>query len=212
MDRSAVILAEGSQGKLGEDRGLLKLGNKPLLNHVVDAVKGMVGEVLVVAASKAQADAYAKVVSSANVQFAVNEDESNGPLGMALAGFGAAQGEYSLLLPFDAPFVSKEVVSLLFDCCIGKSAVIPRWPDRQIEPLHAVYCTKLALEAAEEALASGELDMEAMVSKMRGVRYLSTMVVEQLDPDFRTFFKVKSPLDLKKAAAMAKPRKTKSRT
>jgi len=211
LDRSAIILAEGSQGKFSEDKGLLKLDNKPLLNHVVDAVKGIVGEVLVVTSSKEQSDLYAKMVSSANVRFAISIDEPKDPLAGALTGFEAAQGNYSLLLPFDAPFVSKEVVSLLFDCCIGKSAVIPRWPDRQIEPLQAVYHTGQALEAAKEALACGELDMEAMVCKMRGVRYLSTLVIEQLDPDFRTFFTVNTPLDLKKAVVMKKPRKTKSR-
>ena len=208
MDRSAIILTEGSQAKFSEDMGLLKLHNKPLLNHVVDAVKGIVGEVLVVTRSKEQSDLYAKMVSP-NVQFAISVDESKGPLAGALTGFEAAQGKYSLLLPFDAPFVSRDVVSLLFELCIGKSAVIPRWPSRQIEPLHAVYHTEQALEAAKEALASDEPDMEAMINKMRGVRYLSTLVVEQLDPDFHTFFKVNTPLDLRKAVAMAKPRKTK---
>jgi molybdopterin-guanine dinucleotide biosynthesis protein A len=205
LDRSAIILAEGSQAKFSEDKGLLKLDNKPLLNHVVDAVKGIVGEVLVVTTSKEQSDLYAKMVSP-NVQFALDIDESKDPLSGALTGFKAAQGKYSLLLPFDAPFVSKEVVSLLFELCIGKSAVIPRWPSRQIEPLHAVYRTEQALEAAEEALVSGELEVEAMVSKMRGVRYVSTLVIEQLDPDFRTFFKINTPLDLKKALAMKKSR------
>ena len=109
LDRSAVILAEDSQSKLGEDRGLLKLDNKPLLNHVVDAVKGIVGEVLVVAASKAQADAYAKVVSSANVQICRKCRRVKGTLGMALAGFEAAQGQYSLLLPFDSPLFPKRL-------------------------------------------------------------------------------------------------------
>jgi len=211
LDRSAIILAEGSQAKFSEDKGLLKLDNKPLLNHVVDAVKGIVGEVLVVTTSKEQSDLYAKMISSANVRFAISFDESKGPLAGALTGFEAAQGNYSLLLPFDAPFVSKDVVSLLFDCCIGKSADIPRWPDRQIEPLHAVYHTEQALAAAKEAVACGELDLEAMVCKMRGVRYLSTLVIEQLDPDFRTFFTINTPLDLKKAMIMKKPRKTKSR-
>ncbi len=210
MDRSAIILAEGSQSKFSEDKGLLKLDNKPLLNHVVDAVKGIVGEVLVVTSSKEQSDLYAKMVSP-NVQFAIDIGELKDPLSGALTGFKAAQGKYSLLLPFDAPFVSRDVLSLLFDCCIGKSAVIPRWPSRQIEPLHAVYHTEQALKAAKEALASDEPDMEAMVSKMHGVRYLSTLVIEQLDPDFRTFFKINTPLDLKKAMAMTKPRKTKRR-
>jgi molybdopterin-guanine dinucleotide biosynthesis protein A len=79
----------------------------------------------------------------------------------------------------------------------------------EIEPLHAVYRTKKALEAAKEALAENELDIQAMVGKMCGVRYISTMVIEQLDPDLRTFFSINTPVDLKKATVMLKPRKTK---
>ncbi|MGA3060228.1 MAG: NTP transferase domain-containing protein [Candidatus Bathyarchaeia archaeon] len=210
MDKSAIILTDFSSTKFCEDKGLLKLANKTLLTHVVDAVKGIADEVFVVTTSKKRADLYAKIVSP-NVQFAINNDLSSGPIADALTGFEAAQGKYSLLLTFDVPFVSRDVVTLLFELCVGKSAVIPRWPDRQIEPLQAVYHTEQALEATKEALVSDEPDMEAMVNKMRGVRYLSTLVIEQLDPHFRTFFKVKTPLDLKKALALTNPRKTKGR-
>jgi hypothetical protein len=47
-----------------------------------------------------------------------------------------------------------------------------------------------------------------MVEKLHGIRYMSTMVIEQLDPDLKTFFTVKSTFDLKKAEVMGKPRKT----
>ncbi|MGA2386259.1 MAG: NTP transferase domain-containing protein [Candidatus Bathyarchaeia archaeon] len=207
MDKSVIIIPDDFLCMFSEDKALLKLDNKPLLNHVVDAVKGVVGEVLVVAGSKEQADVYAKTVSSANVQFAVNAEEPQGSLAAALAGFEAAQGDYSLVLPSDAPFVSKEVVSLLFELAEGKSAVVPRWPDCKIESLHAVYHTGQALEAAKKALASGEFNADAIVGCLRGVRYVSTLVIEQLDPDFRSFFRVKTPLDLKKAAVMKKSRK-----
>jgi molybdopterin-guanine dinucleotide biosynthesis protein A len=127
----------------------------------------------------------------------------------ALTGFGSAHGKYALLLPFDTPFVSKEVVSLLFELCLGKAAAIPRWPNEQIEPLHAVYQTKLALEAAKSAVSEGKLTMRAMIEKLRGVRYVSTLVIQQLDPDFKTFFNINTPLDLKKAMAMVKPGRVK---
>jgi molybdopterin-guanine dinucleotide biosynthesis protein A len=127
----------------------------------------------------------------------------------ALTGFGAAHGKYALLLPFDTPFVSREVVSLLFELCLGKAAAIPRWPNEQIEPLHAVYQTKLALEAAKSAVSEGKLTMRAMIEKLRGVRYVSTLVIQQLDPDFKTFFNINTPLDLKKAMAMVKPGRVK---
>jgi len=207
LDRSAIILAGGSSTRFTTDKGVLELDSKPLLNHVIDAVEGLVEEVIVVTNTQARADVYRKLVSE-EVRFAVDVRESKGPLVGVLTGFEEAKGEYSALLPFDSPFVSKEVLSLLFDCCVGKAATVPRWTNQDIEPLHAVYHTKQALVAAEEALAENEFDMQAMVERLHGVRYISTMVIEQLDPDFKTFFKINTPLDLKKAAVMGKPRKT----
>jgi molybdopterin-guanine dinucleotide biosynthesis protein A len=142
------------------------------------------------------------------VKFALDSHESKGPLIGALTGFEVANGEYALLLPFDTPFVSKEVVSLLFELCLNRTAAIPRWPNGQIEPLHAVYHTRTALKAAETAVAEGKLNMRAMIERMRGVRFVSTLVVQQLDPDLRTFFNINTPFDLKKAVAMVKPRGT----
>jgi molybdopterin-guanine dinucleotide biosynthesis protein A len=207
MDRSAIILADGSSAKFENDKELLELNGKPLINYVIDVVSGLVDEVIVVVSSSERADLYAEVVSP-EVRFVVNDYESKGMLVGALAGFEAAKGEYSALLPFDSPFVSVEVMSLLFDCAVGKAAVIPRSTNMECEPMHAVYNTKQALKATKEALAENEFGVQAMVDKLRGVRYMSLMVIEQLDPDLKTFFTVKTPFDLKKAAVMGKPRKT----
>jgi molybdenum cofactor guanylyltransferase len=208
LNRSAIILANGSSKGFTSDKGILELEGKPLLNHVIDAVEGLVEEIIVVTSSQEQADSYSKLVSSKKARFAVDTSKSNSPLVGSLMGFEAANGEYSALLRFDNPFISLEVLSLLLDCCIGKAATVPRWTDQEIEPLHAVYKTKLALQATKEALAEDGSDMQTMVEKLRGVRYISTMVIEQLDPDFKTFFYINTPLDLRKAAVMGKPRKT----
>ncbi len=142
LDKSVIILAVDSSSKFGEDKGLLILDNKPLLKYVVDAVKGIAEEIIIVTTSKERADSYAKIVSP-KVRFVCDADESMGLLGAALAGFEAAEGKYSLLLPFDSPFVSQDVVTLLFDCGVGKSADIARSPDCEVEALHAVYNTKV---------------------------------------------------------------------
>ena len=186
LDKSAVILALDSSTKFDEDKGLIKLDNKPLLNHVLDAVACIVNESIVVVGSKEQADAYAKIAPD-DVRFEVSS--STEPLEAALKGFEASQGKYTLLLPFDAPFVSGEIVSLFFDLCVGKSAVIARTPDNEVEALQAVFDTEQAVAAAKAALEDGEVEVEALVSRLRGVRFISTMVIEQMDPDFRTFFR-----------------------
>jgi molybdopterin-guanine dinucleotide biosynthesis protein A len=208
LNRSAIILAGGSSKGFTSYKGILELGGKPLLHYVIDAIEKLVEEVIVVTSSQEQADSYSKLVFSKKVRFAVDVSESKGSLVGALTGFEAANGEYSALLRFDSPFISSEVLSLLLDCCLGKAAAVPRWTDQEIEPLHAVYNTKQALQATKEALAEDGSDMQSMVEKLCGVRYISTMVIEQLDPDFKTFFYINTPLDLRKAAVMGKPRKT----
>ena len=208
MDRSAIVLAGGVSSRFGQDKGILEIANKPLIKYVIDAVNPVVDETIVVTNSQDRITEYAKVVAT-DVRFAIDSCESKGPLIGALTGFGSAHGKYALLLPFDTPFVSREVVSLLFELCLGKAAAIPRWPNEQIEPLHAVYQTKLALEAAKSAVSEGKLTMRAMIEKLRGVRYVSTLVIQQLDPDLRAFFNINTPLDLKKAMAMVKPGRVK---
>jgi molybdopterin-guanine dinucleotide biosynthesis protein A len=203
LDRSAIVLAGGFSTRFGEDKGVLELGNKPLIRRVTDAVQPIVNEIIVVTSSQERVAKYADLLG-ANVRFAVDSRESRGPLIGALAGFEAAHGDHSLLLPFDTPFVSREVVSLLFELCLKRAAAIPRWPNGQIEPLHAVYHTRTALEAAKAASDEGKLDMRAMIGKMKGVRFVSTLVIEQLDPDLRTFFNINTAFDLKRALSVYK--------
>jgi len=200
LDRSAIILAGGFSSRFGQDKGSLQLADKPLIRHVLDAINTIVEEKIVVASSKFQAESYARVVGS-NVKILVDVDKAQSPLVGALTGFKEARGKYALLLPCDNPLVSRDVVSLLFELCINRNAVIPRWPNGYIEPLQAVYCTKPACEAAGKALSEGGLNMRSMVEGLRGVRYVSTLVLQQLDPELRTFFNINTPLDLKKAEA-----------
>ena len=208
MDRSAIVLAGGFSSRFGQDKGLLLLAGKPLAKHVLDAINNIVDEEILVASSKDQAENYEKLVDS-SVKVLIDRtsgNEAQSPLVGALAGLKEAHGRYSLMLPCDTPFVSNDVIALLFELCIGRSAVVPRWPNGCTEPLQAVYCSKPTCEAAMSALNEGELNMQSMIDRLRGVRYVSTLVLEQIDPELKTFFNVNNPIDLKKAENMLKQR------
>ena len=198
LDKSAIILAGGFSSRFGQDKGLLPLANKPLIRHVLDTISSIIDEKIVVVSSKVQAEKFAKVVTP-DVKVLVDASDVQSPLVGALTGFEETRGEYALLVPCDTPLVSKDVLLLLFELRINKNAVIPRWPNGYIEPLQAVYCTKPALDAAKNALSEGKLDICSMVERLRGMRYVSTLVLQQLDPTLRTFFNINTPLDLKKA-------------
>lgn len=199
--KSAIILAGGLSSRFGQDKGLLQLAKRPLVRHVLNAVTPIVEEKIVVVSQKEQIDKYMKAIDGSAI-ILVDKGKTNGPLAGAFTGFEKARGEYSLLLPCDTPFVSRDILSLLLELCPGKNACVPRWPNGYVEPLQSVYCTKSALAASDASLRAGELDVRAMLERLLCVRYVSTLVLKQLDPELRTFFNVNTPMDLRKAEQM----------
>ncbi|KYH39606.1 MAG: putative molybdopterin-guanine dinucleotide biosynthesis protein A [Candidatus Bathyarchaeota archaeon B63] len=206
-NRTCIILAGGSAERFGRDKGLLELGGRPLVLHVFERVRELVDEVIAVVGSEEQKTEYSSVFPQ-GVKIHVDIKDGESPLIGALTGLARASGSYSLLLPCDAPFISTEVIDLLFEASIGVDASIPRWPNGYIEPLQAVYRTRTALSAAEEAVDRGELRMRSMISRLRRVRYFSTMVLRELDPDLLTFFNVNTIMDLKRAEALMRARRS----
>ena len=203
LQKSAIVLAGGFSRRFGSDKGLVLLRDKPLVRHVIDKVAPAVDEVLVVVSSKEQKKNFEPLVGN-EVHITIDKDDAQSPLVGAITGFENVKGEYSLLLPCDAPLISTQIVQFLFDMCINRRAVIPRWPNGYIEPLQAIYHTKSALTAAKIAMNNGHMNMRSMIENLRGLRYISTMVLEQLEPRLVTFFNVNTPQDLTKAESFLK--------
>ena len=195
--KTAIILAGGFSERFGQDKGLVQMAGKPLVLHVFERAYKAVDEVTVVVSSLRQREAYSSLLPN-GTRILVDIEDSQSPLVGALTGFADARGDYSILLPCDTPFISEEVVKLLFEMSQGMDAAIPRWPNGYIEPLQAVYGTDSALRAAEEAIRKGGMRLLSMISLLGKVRYLSTEVIKKVDPDLITFFNINTPADLKK--------------
>ena len=198
-----MILAGGFSRRFGQGKGLIDLAGKPLVLHVVDKVSKAVDETLVVVSSSVQKETFETLLDR-RTNVVVDKQEAQSPLVGALTGFESAKGEYSLLLPCDTPFISIQIVQFLLDICVNRGAVIPRWPSGYIEPLQATYHTKSALTAAKKSLEQGKLNLRSMISRLREVQYVSTMVLRQMDPKLLTFFNVNTPQDLKRAKSLLK--------
>jgi molybdopterin-guanine dinucleotide biosynthesis protein A len=195
MDRSAIVLTNVNSNNLQQDPSLIELNGKPLIKLVVNAVEPIVDELIVIANSVESSEKYADILGP-HIQIMVN-NESTGLLSDAQKGFEVAKNKFSLLLPSNTPFVSLDIVDLLFEMCHSRSAAIPRFPDQEVELLHAVYNTKIASEAARIALADGNTSLIDMVENMGSVRYVSTLVFQELDPELKIFYKVNRSVDLK---------------
>ena len=198
MERSAIILAGGSSDRFGEHKAFVELTGKPLILHVLDKVQKLTDEVLIVISSGSQVESFSRLFGD-KAKIVIDNGVACSPLVGASAGFENALGDYSVLVPCDTPFLSAKILSLLFDICGGVDSVIPRWPNGYVEPLHAVYWTGSATHAAKTALSNGAMDMRSMISFLRRVRYVSTFVLKEIDPDLNTFFNINTRLDLRRA-------------
>lgn len=196
-----VILAGGYSKRFGRPKAFIELTGKPLISHVYDKARKLSDEVLIVISPKDQVESFSRLFNG-KVSVVIDNGAVHSPLVGTLAGFDRASGEYSLLLPCDTPFLSDKVLSLLFDICNGFDLTVPRWPNGYIEPLQAIYHTRSAARAAKTALSKGGRDMRSMISLLRRVRYLSTIILEELDPRLNTFFNVNTRSDLRKAERM----------
>ena len=198
---SGIVLSGGSSRRFGADKALVELDGKPLIQYVLDVVMPLVDETIIVVKAQEQG---ARIRAACKGSFIIVFDESDfsSPLVGVLAGMGKAKGEASLLLACDTPLLSSDVLSFLLHLGRSYDAVVPRWPNGNIEPLQAAYHTEKAREAAAEAIEAEEFRVYDVIKRLKNVLYVSTDVLKQLDSGLRTFENVNTPEDLRRTGAL----------
>lgn len=204
LDRTAIILAGDSSETFGGDRGLIHLAKKPMVTYIIDRIQDVVNEIIICLKDDSQMHLYSQVLPKETRVVVDEKVFPECPLRGAYTGLLNAEGYYSVILPCDTPFVSRSVIDLLFDAAVGVKAAVPRWPDDHIEPLQAVYKTEAAADAARRALEGSCYSMRAMISLLKSVRYISTLVIKEIDPKMYTFININTQLDLRRAETLIK--------
>ncbi|MEM1514666.1 MAG: molybdenum cofactor guanylyltransferase [Thermoproteota archaeon] len=199
MGRTTIILAGDYSEAFKCDKGLIHLANKPMITHVINRVQNIVDEIIVCLKDNSRINLYSQVLSKGS---RVIVDDKNFPeclLRGAYTGLLNASGDYSVILPCNTPFVSERFVDLLFTIAVDVNASAPRWPNDYTEPLQAVYRTKAALKTAKKSLEESNYAMQAMITLLKNIRYIFTLVVKEIDSRMHTFININTPLDLKRA-------------
>jgi len=139
-DITAVILAGGRGRRMeGADKGLVNLDGRPLIAHILDAIKPQVGQVIINANRNAS--------EYAAYGYPVIPDDLNNFQG-PLAGFAAVMkhstSRYIVTLPCDSPLVPADLVqrlSLAMDK--SQSEIAVAHDGTRIQPVHAMLSVAL---------------------------------------------------------------------
>jgi molybdopterin-guanine dinucleotide biosynthesis protein A len=198
---SLIVLAGGESKRIGKDKGLIKLLNKPLILWVVESILDFADEVIVCIGKNQDLNSY-KAILPSDVKIVVEDEELRSPVFGFLHGLKVASFEYSIILACDMPFVRKDVIKFIASEAKGFDACIPIWKCDKIEPLHACYKTKPTVKAVEEAIKEGKLSNKGFIEKIN-VNYLNVSRLRCFDEKLTFLFNINTIDDLKQAERIA---------
>jgi molybdenum cofactor guanylyltransferase len=193
-DMTAVILAGGKSSRMGEDKLLMPLGGKPLIGHVIDTVKPLFGEVVVVTGEPRD---YASFPVRA-VGDLIQCPQKNSLTGIH-AGLRQARTPYVLVMAGDMPFIRPGLLQYLCSQADGYDVVIPREGD-YLQPLCAVYHQN-CVPYIEALLSREAYKVMGFFPDVR-VRYVDDCLLRPYDPSLMSFININTPDDYLRAQNM----------
>ncbi|UTB32981.1 MAG: molybdenum cofactor guanylyltransferase [Methanobacterium sp. ERen5] len=149
--KSVIVLCGGLSTRMGQDKGSMNYHGKPMIVHVLESLKQVADEVVLVLRNEVQYNKYKNLLSknaileSSNFKILKDTIKDKGPLGGIYTGISVINSDKALIVPCDSPFISKELVTQIFE--ISKNypdfeSFVPIWSDGNMEPLHSIYPAK----------------------------------------------------------------------
>lgn len=192
---TGVVLSGGEGSRMGQDKGLVNLRGDPMLSYVIDAMLGLVNEV-VISVAKGQSSKYDEY---AEIGFEVVEDRNPGfgPIEGILCALKASRGEYVLICPCDTPFLKREICELLLTKASGKDGAVPIIREK-FEPVHGAFKKDRAIAAFESVVSEGKRKPSAAYPKLDLV-FVDEPTIRKIDPELESFWNLNTPEDLRLA-------------
>ena len=192
---SGIVLAGGSSSRLGQNKALVRIAGRSLIERVVEVLRPLVSDVLLVTQNGRYAESFA------DLELATVTDiySGVGTLGGLHAGLSAMQTECGLVVGCDMPFLNADLLGFMISQACGYDVVMPRI-GKYHEPLHALY-SRRCVPAMERSIQAGRRRILYALSGVR-VRYIEEAEIDCFDPDHLSFFNVNTPEELERARAL----------
>jgi molybdopterin-guanine dinucleotide biosynthesis protein A len=183
-DISAAVLAGGRGRRIGYPKSRLRMGRVRVVDRVVEVMRGLFEEVLIVVNDRKH------FPRAAGVSVVEDLIPGRGPLAGIYTALKLSSREKIFVAAGDMPFLQPDLIRRLMSIARREDCdcVIPR-NNEGYEPLHAVYAAS-ALPEFERALRGDDLSIWAAFSR------LNTVYVETTPFERHSFFNINTPEDL----------------
>ena len=170
--------------------------------HVIENVRDVVDEIVVVANEEARKSRYQNVLAEYNVENArivtdLKIDHLSGPLVAILTGLKFSNADYCLTIPTDMPMISRKVADYLFNEIKNSYVAVPMWPDGSLETLLMILERSKTLKIASVLSELGQSRPDGIIRGALNVLFVSPLgEIKVLDPELKSFVNINSPEDL----------------
>jgi molybdopterin-guanine dinucleotide biosynthesis protein A len=187
-----VVLAGGRATRLGNrNKGLIKVGGRPVIERVVSTLAPLVSRVIIVANDPGP-------FGYLGLKTIPDAPGASGAMAGLLAGLLEA-GRPVLTTGCDLPFISGPLAVYLMENLPGWDVVVPKCPEG-FQPLFAVYGPG-CVEPVRRAVERGERRLTSIYREL-AVRRVEGPELASFEPE-RSFFNINTPADLTLARRMA---------
>lgn len=191
--RTAVLLA-GHNNK----KALIKLYGETLLQIVFHKLRPIFDKIFIIADSYESKLKYEKLLAE---DILVDFEKDKWPMSSILTGLKTCSDEYIFAASCDMPFLNKDVIKHICSKMPENpdqayDALLPRFVNGKIEPLHAVYRTKPCVKVIKDAFNDELFKPEEIFAGMTNVQYIPVGELTEFDPKLDSFFHIRSEIDL----------------
>jgi molybdopterin-guanine dinucleotide biosynthesis protein A len=191
---AGLLLAGGRGRRLDRAKGWREVGGIPIVRRVLAALSAVTDEVVAVGDADLLGDSGVRCVADAT--------PGAGPLAAILTGMRSLSAGRYVVVAWDMPFVTVDLLGHLIAACQDVDAVVPHVGGRD-QPLCAVYAQSCR-PAIEQTLAQGIARVGAFLELVAVTRLTEEALTGFGDPD-RLFLNVNTPADLVRARQLAEP-------
>jgi molybdopterin-guanine dinucleotide biosynthesis protein A len=196
MAVTGIILCGGKSTRLGRNKAMEKIGGVPLIERVMNRLTPITSKIILV--TNKGNDNFSTVK---NVEIVNDIHPDKGPLSGIYTGLYYSGNVANIVVACDMPFLNTQLLEHMTKLLPSFDAIVPRWPNGQIEPLHAVYSIS-CLPKIRVNLEEEQVSVNKFLKKMH-VLHLNKRGFSAFDPEFLTFLNINTQADVELANKLA---------
>lgn len=194
---SAILLAGGKSRRMGQDKRNLLISGKSLFNHALHVLESVFSEIIIVVAT------ISSVVHKMEHRVVTDLIPDKGSAGGLYTGLTYSSNPQVFAVACDMPFLNPAVIKKVCSLSYSTDVTMVKLSNG-LHPMHSVY-SKQCLPVLRRMINADQLRIQdLLLQKDLKTKILGQEVVQEIDPQFKSFLNVNTPADLEVAERLTR--------